>query len=68
MRDKQAECRAIIEAALFQLQGLGMTRESAAALLAVQAIVRLDDPASLAPIALLARETAEGLTNREGLH
>lgn len=68
MNDPNAIARAIIERALHNLEALGLTPEGAAALLAVQGIVRLQSPAELASIALLAQETAEGLCNRDGLH
>jgi hypothetical protein len=42
--DKQAEARAIIEAAIDALVSMGMDREQAPVLLAVQGIIRIGDP------------------------
>lgn len=68
MTDANAIVRAIVERALADLRAMGMTPDNAAALLAVQGIVRLDDPEELAGIALLARESAEAFGVGESLH
>lgn len=68
MTDPQQITRAIIERALSGLAAVGLTPEGAAALLAVQGIIRIDDPEQLASIALLARESAEALCTPESLH
>lgn len=68
MNDPNAIARAIIQRALTDLVAVGLTPEGAAALLAVQGIIRVDDPEQLASIALLARETAEAFAVGESLH
>lgn len=68
MHDPNAITRAIIERALSDLVKLGLAPEGAAALLAVQGIVRLETPEQLASIALLARESAEAFAVGESLH
>lgn len=61
--DLNAKVRAIVDEAIAELLMLGMDgAESAAKLMAVQAIVRIDDPKGIAEIA----DFAESLIDREG--
>lgn len=51
MSDKQAEVRAIIENTLSELKAIGMSPDSAAALLVVQGAIRIEEPKKRAEMA-----------------
>ena len=58
--DMNAKTRAIVDDAIAELYLLGMeSREAAASLMAIQAIIRIEDPNGIAKIATFAAELGE---------
>jgi hypothetical protein len=68
MTDKTEIVRAIVERALSDLVTIGMTPDDAAALLAVQGVIRVENLQHLKSVIELARDSVQAFTPPESLH
>jgi hypothetical protein len=68
MTDKNEIVRSIIQRAMSDLVAVGLTHEGAAALLAVQGVIRVEDCQHLKSVIDLARDSLEAFSTPESLH